>query len=119
MKAEPILTNSLTLDKSENYNLINDVISRLSDNINKQFDGYIIEGLKRKGFEFSNRHETEQFLRERCTCIDSLEYQEKVYSVDNIPFLLHKYKTEMIMPSMIDNNEGFSMIADMGTYAYL
>ena len=34
-----------------NYDIIHDVIGRLSNDLNKKLEDYVIEGLKRKGFD--------------------------------------------------------------------
>jgi len=48
-----------------NYDIIDDVIGRLSSELNKKLEDYIIEGLKRKGFEF------ETFIKNNCRCEDT------------------------------------------------
>ena len=54
-----------------NYDIIDDVIDRISSELNKKFEDYIIEGLKRKGFEFKNRLELETFIKNNCRCEDT------------------------------------------------
>ena len=94
-----------------------DVISRLCDGLNKQLENYLIEGLKRKGFEFENKFELESFVRQRCECIDNLEHKERIYSVDGKPFFLHRY--EIIQQQITEENNGIKMTANYGSYAYL
>ncbi len=101
-----------------NYDIIHDVIGRLSNDLNKQLENYVIEGLKRKGFEFKDRIELEAFIKERCRCEDNIDLKEKVYYVDNTPFFLHNYKSESLqMPSITDRE--YKLTANLGTYAYL
>ncbi|SOU89466.1 hypothetical protein TNO010_400041 [Tenacibaculum finnmarkense genomovar ulcerans] len=101
-----------------NYDIIHDVIGRLSNDLNKQLEDYVIEGLKRKGFELKNRVELEAFIKERCRCEDNISLKEKVYYVDNTPFLFHNYKSEPLqMPSITDSE--YKISANLGTYAYL
>ena len=50
---------------------IDSVIGRLSSELNKKLEDYIIEGLKRKGFEFKNRLELETFIKNNCRCEDT------------------------------------------------
>ena len=54
-----------------NYDIIDDVIGRLSSELNKKLEDYIIEGLKRKGFEFENRLELQTFIKNNCRCEDT------------------------------------------------
>ena len=101
-----------------NYDIIHDVIGRLSNDLNKQLEDYVIEGLKRKGFEFKHKNELETFVKERCKCEDDVDLKERVYYVDDIPFFLHNYKSEPLqMPSITDME--YKLTANLGTYAYL
>jgi len=97
--------------------LIAEVIGRLSSQLNKQLEDYIIDGLKRKGFEFENRLELENFIKSNCRCEDNIDYKERVYYVNDIPFFLHKY--EVIQEPITEYNNGFRMSANYGSYAYL
>ena len=97
---------------------IDSVIGRLSNDLNKKLEDYIIEGLKRKGFEFNHKLELEEFVKERCRCDDNIDLKEKIYYVDNIPFFLHNYKIEPLkMPSITDKE--YKITSNLGTYAYL
>ena len=93
-----------------NYDFINDVISKQIDNLNKEIEKITIKDLKRKGFEFKNMFEMEKFIQERCKVEDYTGQQERIYFVDNKPFLSHKYKSEIDF----ENNS-----ATCGSYAYL
>lgn len=101
-----------------NYGIIHDVIGRLSNKLNKELEDYVIEGLKRKGFEFKHPLELEAFVKERCRCEDNIDLKQKVCYVDNIPFFLHNYKSEPLQMSSI-TDRGYKMTANLGTYAYL
>ena len=59
--------------------LIADVIGRLSSQLNKQLEDYMIEGLKRKGFEFQNRIELENFIKSNCRCEDRTDIKQRTY----------------------------------------
>jgi len=97
---------------------IDSVIGRLYNDLNKKLEDYVIEGLKRKGFEFNHKLELEEFVKERCRCDDNIDLKEKIYYVDNIPFFLHNYKIEPLkMPSITDRE--YKITANLGTYAYL
>jgi len=97
---------------------IDSVIGKLSNDLNKKTEDYVIEGLKRKGFEFNHKLELEEFVKERCRCDDNIDLKEKIYYVDNIPFFLHNYKIEPLkMPSITDKE--YKITSNLGTYAYL
>jgi hypothetical protein len=102
----------------ENIDLPNyDIIGRLHDDLNRQLEDSVIEGLKRKGFEFKHKLELETFVKERCRCEDNVDLKERVYYVDNIPFFLHNYKSEMTNPITFDWD--VKMCTNYGFYAYL
>ncbi|NLH51836.1 MAG: hypothetical protein GX459_03195, partial [Bacteroidales bacterium] len=98
--------------------LIADVIGRLSSQLNKQLEDYMIEGLKRKGFEFKNRMELENFIKSNCRCEDRIDIKQRTYFVNDIPFFLHCYEIEMDL-NPIKTDKEFKMSANYGRYAYL
>jgi DNA-binding winged helix-turn-helix (wHTH) protein len=98
--------------------MIHDVVSNLSNDLNKKLDDYVIEGLKRKGFKFKNKVELEAFVKERCSCKDNIDIKEKVYYVDNIPFFLHNYQIETLQMPLTTDNE-YKITANLGSYVYL
>ena len=117
---EKLKLNSVNLENIDlpNYDIIHDVIGRLSNDLNKKLEDYVIEGLKIKGFEFKHKIELETFVKERCRCEDNIDLKEKIYYVDNIPFFLHNYKNEPLqIPSITDRE--YKLTANLGTYAYL
>ena len=98
--------------------LIADVIGRLSSQLNKQLEDYMIEGLKRKGFEFENRMELENFIKSNCRCEDRTDIKQRTYFANDIPFFLHCYEIEMdLNPITIDRE--LKMSANYGQYAYI
>lgn len=98
--------------------LIADVIGRLSSQLNNQLEDLWIEGLKRKGFEFENRMELENFIGKNCRCEDRTDIKQRIYFVYDIPFFLHYYEMEMDL-NPIQTDRGFKMSANYGHYAYL
>ena len=98
--------------------LIAEVIGRLSSQLNKQLEDYMIEGLKRKGFEFENRIELENFIKSNCRCEDRTDIKQRTYFVNDIPFFLHCYEIEMDL-NPIQTDREFKMSANYGRYAYL
>lgn len=90
---------------------------RLYSNLHSKFDELFIEGLKRKGFEFDNLIETEEFVKHRCICEDNTLKSERIFYVDEVPFFLHRYKTEVEIPALDENRIYIS--ATIGTYSFL
>lgn len=103
--------------KPSKQSTIHDVTSRLYSDLQNKLEDYIIEGLKRKGFEFENKTELENFVKTRCECKDNVSFKERIYYADNIPFFLHKY--EIIYEPITEDNNGIKMSANYGSYAYL
>lgn len=98
-------------------NIQNLIQEQLAKNLSNKFDDLIIEGLKRKGFEFENIQEAEPFVKENCRCEDYTDEQRRVYFVNDVPFMLHDYKIEM--PDIDLTNNGPKITASYGSYAYL
>ena len=100
--------------QAPNYDLSKHVVDSIHDDFKNQFGDYVIEGLKRKGFEFKHPLDLEAFVKERCRCEDNIDIKERVYFVDDIPFFLYNYKWEII--TEIHPNK---FIGEFGTFAYL
>ena len=98
--------------------LIADVIGRLSSGLNSRLEDLMIEGLKRKGFEFENRMELETFIKSSCRCEDRTDLKQRTYFVNDIPFFLHCYEIEMDLSAITTDRE-VKMSANYGRYAYL
>ena len=98
--------------------LIADVIGRLSSQLNNQLEYYMIEGLKRKGFEFENRMELESFIKLNCRCEDITDLKQRTYFANDIPFFLHCYEIKMDLNPITTDRET-KMSANYGSYAYL
>ena len=98
--------------------LIADVIGSISSQLNKKLEDYMIEGLKRKGFDFENRFELEKFIKSNCRCEDRTDIKQRTYFVNGIPFFLHCYEIEMVSNPFANDRE-FKMSANYGSYAYL
>lgn len=94
------------------------LVGRLSSQLNKQLEDYIIDGLKRKGFEFENRMELENFIKSNCRCEDRTDIKQRTYFVNDIPFFLHCYEIEMDLNPITTDRE-VKMYANYGRYAYL
>ena len=97
--------------------IMDDVQIKLISDLTKKLEDFIIEGLKRKGFEFDNKTELENFIKTRCECKDDIDLKERIYSVDNIPFFLHRY--EISIEPISEDNKGINISANYGTYSFL
>ncbi|AOR28943.1 hypothetical protein FORMB_19130 [Formosa sp. Hel1_33_131] len=85
---------------------------------NRSLDYYAIAGLKRKGFEFKTPLEFSDFIKERCKCVDYASVKKRFYSVDGVPFLLHRYKTELITDPTI-TGDPYTVVANFGSFKFL
>ena len=94
------------------------VLDRLSSQLNYQLEEYMIEALRRKGFEFENRMELRTFILSKCRCEDRTDIKQRTYFVNDIPFFLHCYEIKMDLNPIITDRE-VQMSANYGSYAYL
>jgi hypothetical protein len=93
-------------------------VDQLHKNLINQLEDSFIEGLKRKGFQFDTKMELEHFVKARCRCEDNLELKERVYFVDDTPFFLHNYKSEIITDPTI-TGETYKIVGELGSFLYL
>ena len=98
---------------------IGDIIGRLSSELNQQLENYMIEGLKRKGFEFENRMELENFIKSNCRCEDITHLKQRTYFVNEIPLFLHCYEIKMDLYPITNDIGEVKMSANYGYFAYL
>ena len=94
------------------------ISSQISDSLNSKLDGYIIEGLKRKGFEFENKADLHKFITEKCRCEDLQGVQERVYFIDDKPFFMHRYNTNLDIETIVEDRKT-TVSGNYGSYAYL
>ena len=102
----------------KNTDIINSTISSLSDDLNSKLETFVIEGLKRKGFEFNNKFELFNFLKQRCRREDNTHLKQRIYFVDDKPFFLHDYNIEMDLTPIIEDGKT-TLRASYGSFAYL
>ena len=114
-----ILNKSVINEELNPACFIGDVIGRLSSELNQQLENYMIKGLNRKGFEFKNRFELENFIKSNCRCEDRTDLKERTYFVNNIPFFLHFYEIKMDLNQITNNKGEVKMSASYGSFAYL
>lgn len=102
----------------DDQSLMGNIIGNLSFELSKKLEGLMIDGLKRKGFEFKNRIELENFIKLNCRCEDKTDIKQRTYFVNDIPFFLHWYEIEMNL-NPITEPDTVKMFANYGSYAYL
>jgi hypothetical protein len=103
-------------DQAEYLNIQEQIIKKVSADLNRQLENFFIEGLKRKGFEFQNRADLLPFAMQNCTCFDDQDLKEKTYFVNNIPFLLHCYAPDF---SQIEKLGEFNVHFNYGSITFL
>ena len=94
------------------------IMNSLSNNLNSKLETYFIDGLKSKGFEFSNKLELENFIKQRCKCEDNVNLKQRTYFIDDKPFFLHDYNIEMDLIPIIEGRKT-TLKASYGSFAYL
>lgn len=80
-------------------------------------DNIIIEGLKRKGFEFENRFELENFLKTSCRIAYQPGIKQRTYFANDIAFLVHCYESEISKPFIEDGI--LKITGSLGSYHFL
>lgn len=101
-----------------NHKLQKQIIKDLTTQLVWKLDQIFTEGLRIKGHHFENPKDLEDFIRKNCRCEDNPSKSEKVYYVNDIPFLIHYYKTNLGINSIFDGFKS-SIEVDHGTFAYL
>lgn len=87
-------------------------------NANDGIDKLITEGLIRKGYHFENRLDLLDFIRISCRCEDNKGENEKIFFVNNVPFLLYRYNNSPNMET-VQTASGWKVTIDMGEYCFL
>jgi hypothetical protein len=100
--------------KNTPQELTSAICSKISDTL----DNYLVEGLKRKGFEFKSKAELADFVLKNCRCADDLRVKQKTYYVNETPFLLHDYGTSHDFKTLYEVDK-VQISASMGKIAFL
>ena len=100
-----------------NPDTIQDIMQNLAEDFNKQFEDAVTVGLKLKGFEFNTRNEILEFIKQRCSSADDINLKQITYYIDNKPFFLYNYKTEIGTRTIEDTRA--TMYSSYGSFAYL
>lgn len=97
-------------------NSLPNLMDKLCNEVVRQLDDYIVEGLKRKGYEFKNQIELKDFIKVNCRCEDKTDMKQRIYFVKDIPFFLHCYEIEMLIP---DKSKEGRIFVGYGSFKYL
>jgi len=100
------------------HSTIEESLSKLASGLTQKLEEHMVEGLKRKGFEFDNKADLERFVKLYCRCEDKPYLKQKTYFVYDIPFFLYIYGIEMEMTRLKENG-GIKLSATCGSFAYL
>jgi len=98
-------------------NIQEQITKEITQNLSNKFDELILDGLALKGFFFEDIKEAEEFIKLNCRCEDNIQFQQKIFYVNEIPFLLHNY--EVIFEPITNINNGIKMNANWGSYKFI
>lgn len=99
----------------ELLDLKNEIDSLIKLDVNAQIEKAFILSLKSKGFEFENKSDFIDFIKENVTCIDNQFHSQRIYQVRGVDFLMHDYKESLPVLSFEDNNVSYISI-DFGRF---
>lgn len=91
-------------------------IEAVTSNLHNQFEDVVMSCLKTKGFEFENRHEFHDFVKNHCRMEIYQATSERILYVDNIPFCKWVYNSAIDMKIKIEGN---TMSATYGSFCCL
>lgn len=92
------------------------IVDQINEGLIRKLESLVIEGLKKKGFEFTDENELRDFIKTRCRRVDHVDKKEHVYFVDDTPFFLHKYEIIIETPQ---ERDGAKITANYGRFAFL
>lgn len=93
----------------------NEIVKTLVSKLNDKLDQAFIVGLEKKGYYFDTKLQLEEFIKTKCRAEVCAHMKEKVFFVDDKPFMKWSYdiKLEMGYPTE------YKATAEMGSYVYL
>lgn len=103
---------------SKSISVESSIVTEISNKLVEKFDALMVEGLKRKGYEFTSRHDLENFIRESVRCVDNNATKQRTYLVNDVPFFLHCYEVWDLQQEILDNGNSI-MTATYGSFTYL
>lgn len=103
---------------SRRGNIIAHTLQELCSSYLSELEKIILEGLKRKGFEFKNDEDYLLFGEGRCRVEDNVDSKERTYFVDDVPFLIHRYGGTFFDSPSITKPKAYPF-EGLGSYAYV
>lgn len=94
----------------------NRISEAIVNSMNIKLEEHIIEGLRRKGFVFEDRKTLIEFISKRCSSKQTICVNETIYLVDEIPFFVHSYKTEV---DFTKSTEKIGVLVSYGSFNYI
>jgi len=98
----------------EHYNeksIMDEITNSVHNDLRKQIDNVIIEGLKKHGHEFKSTHEMIHFIKTRCRAV-SFSTGVTIYYADEKPYLEMTERFEI-------EQQGNTFKATAGTYRFI
>lgn len=99
--------------------IISDINERLVKHLDNQLKKAVIEGLARKDFLFVNDIELINFIKNRCRIEDNIESKQRIFIVDETPFLMHDYNYSCHNFLTTKQDYKIEMAATLGTFTYI
>lgn len=105
-----MIPNKLVAEQSfsninDSRHLIGDAVRDIQNNLMEKLENLVIEGLKRKGFVFENKHDLVKFTKTNCRYEDNTEKKQKTYFVFDTPFVMCSYDIVIdARPKVTSNN---------------
>jgi len=93
-----------------------DIVSKTLAELNERLDQLLVEGLKRKGFVFSTKVKLERFIKNRCRVEEYTVSNQKLFYVNDKPFLIYDMKIE---PNITSLDKQTVLKASAGAYQFL
>lgn len=107
------------LDLNDSHDVFMSIMNDKINELSAKMDELIVEGLARKGYEFNNRLDLEQFIKSHCNIIGCGFHQYRIFYVKNIPFLFHDYGNDLMFPKLFKDSDNTSFEISMGKYKFL
>lgn len=95
-----------------------ELVASISTVLLSQLEEAIVEGLRLKGFVFTERRLLIEFVAARCNSYQLQGGAKRVYCIDKKPFFWHVRNTQ-INTEVFEGNRKASISATIGSYGYI
>jgi len=92
---------------------------KIIEDYQNQIEKYIINGLKRKGYNLKNKVDLYEFVKLNCRCEDRVQSKIRIYYVNDIPFLQQDYNSDIRIKEDHSSMQPIKIKASFGYYKYL